>query len=66
MNRSDITDELIKYTHIWTPRLLQAKFSKIDVKTEIKIAAIYPVSQQRLYCLRTPDESIRAPIPQPS
>ncbi|WP_431067740.1 hypothetical protein, partial [Methylotuvimicrobium sp.] len=22
----------LRYTHIWTPRLLQAKFSKIDVK----------------------------------
>jgi hypothetical protein len=31
-------------THIWTPRLLQDKFSQLMPSTEIMIAAIYPVS----------------------
>jgi hypothetical protein len=31
-------------THIWTPRLLQDKFSQLMPATEIMIAAIYPVS----------------------
>jgi hypothetical protein len=30
--------------HIWTPRLLQGKFSKLMPSTEIKIAVIYSVS----------------------
>jgi hypothetical protein len=36
-------------THIWTPRLLQAKFSKLMSSTEIKIAAIYSVSYRGLF-----------------
>jgi hypothetical protein len=31
-------------SHIWTPRLLQDKFSQLMLTTEIMIAAIYPVS----------------------
>ena len=37
-----ITD--LKTPHIWTPRLLQDKFSQLMPTTEIMIAAIYPVS----------------------
>ena len=33
-----------QFAHIWTPRLLQDKFSQLMPTTEIMIAAIYPVS----------------------
>jgi hypothetical protein len=32
------------FAHIWTPRLLQDKFSQLMPTTEIMIAAIYSVS----------------------
>jgi ABC-type glycerol-3-phosphate transport system substrate-binding protein len=38
-----ILAELVCF-HIWTPRLLQGKFSKLMPSTEIKIAVIYSVS----------------------
>jgi len=39
-----VIGEHVSHPLIWTPRLLQAKFSQLMTPTEIKIAAIYPVS----------------------
>jgi hypothetical protein len=41
---SDIKGGQKGVAHMWTPRLLQDKFSQLMPTTEIMIAAIYPVS----------------------